>query len=155
MLGFIAEYKPMIEFFTAMLAPIIAFIALYVAYQQWRTNRARSKIELFRMRHELYQHIADFMGSVLTTGTVEQDKESSFLAGTRAALFLFDSHVASFVNDIFDKAGRLHCLQAMEKTLNDDKLSENLKEQDEIKQWYKQELTNLPQKFSRFLSLYH
>lgn len=155
MLEFIEEYKPIIEFTAAALTPTIAIIALYIAWQQWRTNRARTKIELFEKRIELYQQIADFMGSVLTTPTVEQDKESLFLTNTRTALFLFDSHVTSFVNDIFDKAGRLHCLQTMEKTLKGDKLDANLKHQDEIKHWFKQELKNLPQRFSKFLSIYH
>ena len=153
LLNFITEYKAIVDFLSATLAPVIAIVAVFIAYQQWRTNKLRIKIELFDRRHKVYQHIADFLGSVISTGGVEPDIENKFLSGTRVSLFLFDASVESFVEEIFQKAGHLHALKLDQKNISGDKLSANLNSESKITQWFKQELINLPKRFSKFLSI--
>lgn len=42
-----------IQIFKALLTPVVAILGVYIAYQQWRTNRTRLKHELFDRRYSM------------------------------------------------------------------------------------------------------
>jgi hypothetical protein len=78
-----------IEISKALLTPVIAIIAAYVAWQQLKTNRRKLKLDLFDRRYAVFEKIGEFIGSILTSGKVQQGKEIQFLVDTKAAGLLF------------------------------------------------------------------
>ena len=50
--------KDWIDIFSALLTPVVAIFATYIAYQQWKTTEIERKQKLFEMRYDnLYQPI--------------------------------------------------------------------------------------------------
>ncbi len=50
----LVRLQALIDVFSALLTPVIAAIAVYVAYQQWQTNRRRLQLDLYDRRLRIY-----------------------------------------------------------------------------------------------------
>lgn len=143
-----------VDVLSALLTPTIAIFGIYIALQQWLTNRKRLKLELFERRYEVFEKIKQFIANILTSGRVEEGADIQFLRDTKAALFLFDEKIVELTTEMYKKAIRLHALEATERTAGDN-LEANLNKQDEIKQWYKDQLKDIDKSFKKYLRLKH
>ena len=54
------------DWLMALLTPVIAAIAVYIAYQQSRTNRRRLDLDLYDRRLGIYQATVEYISAVLT-----------------------------------------------------------------------------------------
>jgi|PlaIllAssembly_1097288.scaffolds.fasta_scaffold283843_2 hypothetical protein len=59
--------EQVIEVSKALLTPVIAIVAAYVAWQQLKTNRRKLKLDLFEKRYTVFEKIGEFIGSILTS----------------------------------------------------------------------------------------
>jgi len=144
-----------IEMSKALLTPVVAAVAAYVAWQQLTTNRRKLRLDLFDRRYAVFEKIGDFIGSILTTGRVQQGKEIQFLVDTKAVSFLFGEDISEFVSEIYRKAVDLHALDAELEGATGEARSANIKAQREIKDWYSKALRELKARFSGYLKLEH
>jgi hypothetical protein len=142
----------MIDFFSGLLTPVIAVLAAYIAWQQWRTNNLRLKHELFERRHKLYEVITSFMANILARGTLDPNSEMQFLRDTKTAVFLFDRRIQQFIEETYHKAVELYTLGRMENTFTGEQLVHNVEEQRKIKDWFSEQLNTCTVRFSPFLS---
>jgi len=144
----------MIDVLSGLLTPIIAVLAAYIAWQQWRTNNLRLKHELFNRRYELYEAITFFISGILTRGTVQPNSETQFLRDTKSVVFLFDKHLQEFIQEIYHKAVEFYALRAMQNsnTLSRDALVDNVQQQRKINDWFSEQLSSCTVRFSPFLS---
>jgi hypothetical protein len=145
--------RDLIDVFSALLTPIIALLAAYIAYMQRHTNERRRKSEYFDRRIAVYEAIAQYLGKVLALGRVENDTEMKFLSDTTNVFFLFGADVRTFVLDILKKSQELHTLQTMQDQLSGKNLEDSLAKHDEIIGWFNHELRGLEKSFKRYLSL--
>ncbi len=147
----------LIDILSALLTPTIAILGSIIAWQQWRTNRARLKHELFDRRYEQFSIVRDFISSIMTHGKVKPEEEHKYLAGTRGMRFIFDKEIASYVdNTLWHLSVELHALDAeLEGVPVGEERSKNVKRQREIKELLNQELKNLEERFSKYLQLQH
>ena len=53
--------KPYVDLFAALLTPVIAIIATYIAYQQYRANQLKLRHEPYDRRLLLYNAVAEFL----------------------------------------------------------------------------------------------
>ena len=143
----------MIEVLSGLLTPLIAVLAAYIAWQQWRTNRLRLKHELFDRRYALYEKIAGFIAEILVKGKVTANAETRFLQETKSVIFLFDKEIQEFTEEIYRKAVDLHALEATLDNLNVDERALNDAKQHAIKDWFSSQLDGCTLRFSRSLSL--
>jgi hypothetical protein len=146
--------KDWIDIFSALLTPTVAILGIYIAVQQWLTNRRRLKLELFDRCYEVFEKIKKFIASILTSGRVEEGADIQFLRDTKSALFLFDDKIVKLASEIYERAIRLHALEATERTAGDN-LEANLNKQDEIKKWYQDQLQDIDKSFKKYLKLKH
>ena len=144
-----------IEISKALLTPVIAVVAAYVAWQQMKTNRRKLKLDLFDRRYTVFEKIGEFIGSILTSGKVQQGKEFQFLVDTKAAGLLFGEDISQFVSEIYRKAVHLHALDAELEGSTGDARTKNIQAQREIKDWYGTALEGLQARFAEYLKLEH
>ncbi len=144
-----------IEISKALLTPLIAIIAAYVAWQQLKTNRRKLKLDLFDRRYVVVEKIGEFIGSIVTSGTVREGKETQFLVDTKSVTYLFYAEISDFVSEAHRQAVALHALEAQFTGLTGNDRASNLESQKEIKEWFIKSLTGLPTLFSRYLKLEH
>ena len=149
--------KDWVDYLSALLTPTIAVLGSVIALQQWRTNRARLKHELFDRRYQQYTVVRDFLGSIMTSGKSKPEEQQKFLAGTRGMRFIFDKDIASYIDDtIWKLAIDLECLESeLQGVPVGEERSKNVKKQSEIKKQLLKELNGLDEKFSKYLQLRH
>ncbi len=89
-----------INVFSALLTPVIAVIAVYIAYQQWQTNRRRLELDLYERRLHVYQAVSQFIYKVLTGFSPELQDISDLRRNTFEADFLFGADIRDYVRSL-------------------------------------------------------
>ena len=79
----------MIDFLSALLTPTIAGIAVYIAYQQWLTNRLRLDLDLYDRRLRLYQATIEYIDGVIARLNPTLEVISTFRRSTAEVDFLW------------------------------------------------------------------
>ena len=87
---------------------IVACIALYIAYQQWRTNHRRLQVDLYDRRLRLYQAVTKYISVVLTNFHPKLDDLFEFRRSTVEADFLFGPDVRAYLDELYEHGLQLH-----------------------------------------------
>lgn len=91
MLSIIAEIS------RAILTPLIAIMAVYIGYQQWRTNRDKLRLELFERRLQVYETTSSILVAMYLKCEISSTELASFLKATNKSQFLFDKDVNDYL----------------------------------------------------------
>ena len=91
----------------ALLTPTIAAIAVYITYQQWRTNDRKLKLDLFDRRMDVYYGASELISAAIRNADVDIAEIRNFDAKTHAAEFLFDEEIPGYLENIRAKAFEL------------------------------------------------
>lgn len=141
---------------SALLTPIIAVLAILIAYWQWRTAQNKLKYDLFDRRFAVYDAARKLIASIVTTGQTGEQELYKFLAGTRETKWLLNEEIDGyFQNEIWKQAIKLQTLEKVLEGLPADQRLENVARQSEIKEWIIQQYNVLDDKFTPFLNLKH
>lgn len=82
------------------LTPVIAAIAVYIAYQQWQGNRLKLQLERYDRRLRIYQRVMAFLGVALRDFKPDPQEVISFRVDTAEADFLFGPEIPSYIAEI-------------------------------------------------------
>ena len=82
-----------------LLALAVAGTVAYVAWQQWKTNDDRLRLELFDKRFTVYTTTRDFLIGAVNKDGVTDAELRAFRAATGEAAFLFDYDVSALVTE--------------------------------------------------------
>lgn len=88
----------------ALLTPLIAVIAVYIAWQQAATNKARLKHELFEKRFDIYSKFKAVFIQINESAKIDQHQVESFLVDTLEVEFLFGTKISGFRDEVVDRA---------------------------------------------------
>jgi hypothetical protein len=72
-----------------LMVPLIAVIAVYIAYQQWRTNNLKLKLDLFERRLQICDNLLEVIRKINATGVAKYENLNEFHTATEQATFLF------------------------------------------------------------------
>lgn len=89
------------------LTSVIGLLALLIAYQQWRLNRERLRLELFEKRYSVYKATREYVANVSLVGDPEASEQWKFLSKTSDACFLFKDDVIEYLQSVRDKSDEL------------------------------------------------
>jgi hypothetical protein len=96
----------LIWYLQGLLTPVVAIIAVYIGWRQWKTSSQKLKLDLFERRFRVFQAVRDILGMMYTT--VSDDKKLfQLLSQTRDAEFLFGSEIKDYVENVWRRASRL------------------------------------------------
>ena len=96
-----------IDVFSAFLTPVIAVIAVCIAYQQAKTNRRRLELNLYEGRLRVYQAVIHFLDEVLTELSPAPQDIFDLRKDTAEADFLFESDVREYIQELIACAAKL------------------------------------------------
>jgi hypothetical protein len=94
----------------AAMTPLIALIAVCIAYQQHKINQSHLRHELYERRLRVYKAVQGFLSEILRDGNVPWHRTSQFYADASEAVFLFDSSIQKHIDLLYEKAIDLHTL---------------------------------------------
>jgi hypothetical protein len=160
----ITGYTDWVGFLSALLTPINAIMLVYIAYEQYRINKERLKLEDRRFKHELYERrLAVFRGLMEYMAAVERDAcvRGPDLANlsrvTAEKEFLFDANLCDWLEELYRKsvrmwtnATRLDNKQSPPTGLERDRMIE---ENAKLHEWLREQFAVARNKFAKDLKL--
>jgi len=93
-----------IDILSALLAPTIALIAVYIAFQQYQINKQRLRHETYERRLRVYKSVQEHLSVILRDGKTTYQGCSEFYSEASEAAFLFDSSVQDLIDEIYQKS---------------------------------------------------
>lgn len=60
----ISVQKDWVDYFSALLTPMVAVFGICIAYRQWRTDEAKLRHELFERRYKQFDAVINFVYAV-------------------------------------------------------------------------------------------
>ena len=89
-----------LEIFKAMLTPMIALIAVYIAVQQYNLAKQKQDIDIYDRRLRIYNKTIQFLRKIERSGNIESDDYHDWECMTFESEFLFDEVVNSHLEKI-------------------------------------------------------
>lgn len=148
-LGVLESHKILIEFFTSLVPIVLTVFGLYIAIQQYRTNRKKIKNDLFEKRYTVFVAISDFIMAIAKGGKVTYEERIEFLSRTRGAEFLFDRKIKKYIDEVWEKSVDAGAWA------EDSNYSNTAAQRGAAKKWLYSELSGMDTKFRKYLHLRH
>jgi len=93
-----------IKILQGLLTPVIALLAIYIAWQQWQVNERKYQLDLYERRLRVYQEVVAFLRRVLRDFKPEITELQAFAASTAEADFIFDPDIPAYLDEIYKRA---------------------------------------------------
>ena len=103
----VSVVQAVIDVLSGLLTPVIAAIAVYIAYQQWQTNHRKLELDLYGGRLRVYQAVTRFLDKVLTELSPEPQDIFDLRSDTAEADFLFGPDVTEYLRQLTVRAATL------------------------------------------------
>jgi hypothetical protein len=101
--------ETIMQVMSALLTPLIALIAVYIAWQQHLTNSRQLKLALYDRRVAVFNSTMELIGLVVKKARIDEISALvKFLVDTREHEFLFDSDIKEYLQALSKKAADLY-----------------------------------------------
>ena len=98
--------EQIIHALNGLLTPIIAVVAVYIAWQQWQTNRQKLTIDLYDRRLRIHKEIKRFLSKIAVDATISAQELLEFYSSVSEAHFLFGAEIPEYIEEIYGHATR-------------------------------------------------
>lgn len=140
---------PLINLVKAFIPVLLTIFAVYIGYQQYKTNRRKLKLDLFNKRFTIFQAAKEFIQGVINNSSYEKENQNAFHFGTRGAQFVFGDDIKGYIDEVWFK------FVDLETWRDDEKTSEHASEKNRHLKWFINELRTIDVKFEPYLKLKH
>ena len=93
--------EQIIEISKALLTPIIAIVATYVAWQQWKTNQQKLNLERYERRLRVYEEVRKILSIILRDAKASTEDLLKFRTSVSEADFLFGPEIPEYIDEIY------------------------------------------------------
>lgn len=138
---------------SAWLVPITAIAGIIYGFIQCYVNKKQLNNSYFNRRIEIYESICKHIAIILAEGDPPHGLEIYFSRAIKNAYFIFDKDIKEFADQVYKRTIKLQFLCNQCKSLTNEALQDNLNQQQEIKDWFKEAFLSMEDKFSKYLKL--
>ena len=85
----------------ALLTPLIAVVATYIAWQQWQTNRQKLVLERYDRRLRVYEEVRKILSIIFRDAKASYEDLLKFRTSVSEADFLFGPEIAEYIDEIY------------------------------------------------------
>ena len=146
-----------IDILSAALTPIIAVLAVYIAYQQHCVNRQRLQYELYERRLGIYKVVAQHLSHIATMNQITFTQCQDFHKETFEGVFLFSKLVQNYIDEIDRNSQEFFAiseeLSLRKKPSHLDEKQREAKKQ--LLQWFLEKHQSSKEFFAKELGLQH
>jgi len=147
-----------IEISKGLLTPLIAVIATYIAWQQWKTNQQKLKLEKYDRRLHVYEEVKKILSIILQDANASTDDLLRFRTSVSEADFLFRSEIIEFIDEIYKRGLKLRrwnqkyrdCTQTKPESSEHSKVVEEIHKE---LTWLTEQFDPAKEKFRKYLDL--
>lgn len=147
-----------LQILQGLLTPVIAVIAVYIAWQQWKVNERKLKFDQYERRLRVYQEVLTIL-THLHAGEPDLMMLHSFRAATAEADFLFKPEISSYIDEIATRGWNLYSAHSEYRAFNQirppgydhQKVVDTMQE---LQSWFSaQQRADATQKFKKYLDV--
>jgi hypothetical protein len=91
-----------------LLTPIIGIIATYIAWQQWKTNQNKLKLDRYERRLQVYKEVVRFISIGIRDANYDNNELMTFRSKVSEADFLFGEEISKYIDELHSRAVNLH-----------------------------------------------
>jgi hypothetical protein len=91
------------EISKALLTPVIAIIATYIAWQQWQTNRQKLNLERYDRRLHVYEEVIKILSIIGRDDDASWEDLIQFRTAVSEADFLFGPEIPEYIDEIYKR----------------------------------------------------
>ena len=150
--------EQVIEISTALLTPLIAIVATYIAWQQSATNKQKLKLEKYDRRLHVYEEVIKILSIILRDANASREDLLIFRTSVSEADFLFESEIMEYIDEIYKRGLNLGRWNQEYRDYNQEYLEgyDHKKVVDEIHKesiWFSEQFDSAKEKFRKYLDL--
>ncbi len=145
-----------LEIIGGMLTPIIAVVATYIAYQQWKTNQFKVRQDLFDRRFNVFQTTMNFLAVVLSEGKLADEVQRTFATKINEASLLLGEEMRLYLDEIRRRAERVAYIErrlGSESNRTPDELKRLGNESDDLRKWLAAQFEGARLRFAKQLAV--
>ncbi len=101
------SWQTLVSVFSALLTPLIAIIATYIAWQQWKANELKLRLERYEKRLRIYQELIRMLSLIMREADAKLEDLMTFRANTAEADFLFGPEIPKYLGEVFSRSLKL------------------------------------------------
>jgi hypothetical protein len=83
------------------LTPVIGIVAVYIAWQQWQTNRQKLKLDRYDRRLRVYEEVRKILSIIVRDAKASTQDLLQFRTSVSEADFLFGPEVVDYIDQIY------------------------------------------------------
>lgn len=95
------------EFSKQMLTPVIAIVATYIAWQQWKTNKQKLVLDRYDRRLKVYEEVVQILSIILRDAVASYEDLIKFRRAVSEADFLFEPEIIKYIDEIYRRGVQL------------------------------------------------
>jgi hypothetical protein len=96
--------KDLADVLSALLTPLIALLAAYIAWQQYRVQHRSYNGQMYERRRVVFGAFMAFLSGIMRDGRTGYDSLGKFNADASEADFLFSEKVVKKRDELYDRA---------------------------------------------------
>ena len=144
----------------ALLTPVIAAIAVFIALQQRRiaqqqarTAERKLRLDTFDKRYVVFEALLVFISTVLGKVNVDPQDLYKYSQAAKGAYFLFGNEVQSYLDEVYEKAVRLKGIAGRLPGLRQEEVERLVSERETLILWFSAQYDGAKERFSKHMSL--
>jgi hypothetical protein len=95
------------EFSKTMLTPMIAVIAVYIAWQQKKINEQKLNLDLYDRRLKVYEEVRQILSIIMRDAKASYNDLLKFYRAVSEADFLFGPDITEYIDEIYQHGVQL------------------------------------------------
>lgn len=90
-----------------LLTPLIAIVASYIAWQQWKTNKDKLRLDKYDRGLAIYKEVVRFISIGIREANYNNKELMSFKPNVSEADFLFGEEITKYIDELQERACKL------------------------------------------------
>lgn len=150
------DYEYLFRISSAALTPLIAIVAIYIAYQQFRTNQMKLRHDLYEKRMSIYRKVYEYLNSIIAYGNVTDEKTIEFYSQTSESHFLFNDYISDYIKLIFLNSKELRRVNKFidgEYECSEDERKKATERDEQLMLWFNDQFDIAKEKFAKVIRI--
>jgi uncharacterized ubiquitin-like protein YukD len=144
-----------IQLLQGLLTPVIGGIAVYIAWQQWKGNQLKLRLDGYDRRLRVYQEVKELLGIVLRDADLSHKDLAKFASAFAEADFLFGADIPQYLDELYRHGLKLRTAHdkynSTRETPNFDPAI--VDEIDQHLKWFTDQYVEAIKKFRKYLNI--
>ncbi|MGE0882757.1 MAG: hypothetical protein AB7P14_04385 [Blastocatellales bacterium] len=87
-----------------LLTPVIGIIATYIAWQQWKTNKNKLRLDKYEKMLQVYKEVVRYISVGIRDANYDDNELMTFRSKVTEADFLFGDEVSKYIDELHQRS---------------------------------------------------